>query len=74
MVVGATARAAAGAQLGAPARFSFTTQTAPRITDFGIHFVAEPAAGAAALHAAEPDVAGPPPGYRLGGERRRPRS
>jgi uncharacterized protein YkwD len=61
IVVGATARAASGALLGAPARFSFTTQTAPRITDFGVHFVAEPAAGAAALDAGETDLAGPPP-------------
>jgi uncharacterized protein YkwD len=61
VVVGATARSASGAQLGAPARFSFTTQTAPRITDFGLHFVAEPVAGAAALDAGETDLAGPPP-------------
>lgn len=61
IAVGATARAASGAQLGSPARFSFTTQTAPRITDFGVHFVAEPASGAAALDAGETDVAGPPP-------------
>jgi uncharacterized protein YkwD len=61
VVVGATARAASGAKLGSPARFSFTTQTAPRITDFGVHFVAEPAAGAAALDAGETDPAGPPP-------------
>jgi uncharacterized protein YkwD len=61
IVVGATARAASGAMLGSPAQFSFTTQTAPRITDFGVHFVAEPAAGAAALDAGETDPAGPPP-------------
>lgn len=61
IVVGATARAASGALLGSPARFSFTTQTAPRITEFGVHFVAEPAAGAAALDAGETDPAGPPP-------------
>ena len=61
IVVGATARAANGALLGSTARFSFTTQTAPRITDFGLHFVAEPAAGAAALDAGETDPAGPPP-------------
>jgi uncharacterized protein YkwD len=60
LVVGATARTAEGALLGSPARFSFTTQTAPRITDFGLHFVAEPAAGAAALGAGT-EVAGPPP-------------
>jgi len=61
LVVGARARTAAGALLGSPARFSFTTQTAPRITDFGLHFVAEPAAGSAALSASESDVLGPPP-------------
>ena len=61
VAVGAGARTAEGALLGASARFSFTTQTAPRITDFGLHFVAEPAAGAAALGAGEADAAGPPP-------------
>ena len=61
IVVGATARASNGALLGSQARFSFTTQTAPRISDFGVHFVAEPAAGAAALDAGETDIAGPPP-------------
>ena len=61
LLVGAAARTAGGALLGAPARFSFTTQTAPRITDFGLHFVAEPAAGSAALGAGEADAAGPPP-------------
>ena len=59
--VAATARAASGALLGSPARFSFTTQTAPRITDFGVHFVAEPEGGAAALDAGETDLTGPPP-------------
>ncbi|HTI28946.1 MAG TPA: Ig-like domain-containing protein [Methylomirabilota bacterium] len=61
VIVGADARTASGALLGSPARFSFTTQTAPRITDFGLHFVAEPAAGAAALGAADEDAVGPPP-------------
>ena len=61
LVVGADARTAEGALLGTPARFSFTTQTAPRITEFGLHFVAEPAAGSAALGAGEADAAGPPP-------------
>ena len=60
LVVGGSARTAEGALLGSPARFSFTTQTAPRITDFGLHFVAEPAAGAAAL-GGEADAPGPPP-------------
>jgi len=61
VTVGATARSAAGALLGRPARFSFTTQTAPHITDFGVHFVAEPAGGSAALEQASEDAAGPPP-------------
>jgi uncharacterized protein YkwD len=61
VVVGASARTAGGALLGGPARFSFTTQTAPRITDFSLHFVAEPAAGAAALDAGAEEVVGPPP-------------
>lgn len=61
LVVGGTARTAAGALLGSPARFSFTTQTAPRISDFGIHYVAETVAPAAALHATESDLMGPPP-------------
>ena len=61
VIVGADARTGSGALLGAPARFSFTTQTAPRITDFGLHFVAEPAAGAAALSAGEGEGLGPPP-------------
>jgi uncharacterized protein YkwD len=61
VVVGTLARTAGGALLGAPARFSFTTQTAPRITDFSLHFVAEPAAGAAALEVGTGEAAGPPP-------------
>lgn len=61
VVVGDSARTAGGALLGGPARFSFTTQTAPRITDFSLHFVAEPAAGAAALDAGTGEAAGPPP-------------
>ncbi|MEP7040130.1 MAG: Ig-like domain-containing protein [Chloroflexota bacterium] len=61
VIVGADARIASGALLGSPARFSFTTQTAPRITDFGLHFVAEPAAGAAALGADDAVGLGPPP-------------
>ncbi len=65
VVVGGGARTAEGALLGSPARFSFTTQTAPRITDFGLHFVAEPAAGAAALDAGT-DAVGPPPNTASG--------
>ena len=38
-----TARTAGGALLGSSARFSFTTETAPRISDFAINYVAEPA-------------------------------
>lgn len=60
LVVGGTARTAAGALLGSPGRFSFTTQTAPRISDFGIHYVAETVAPAAALRATETDQLGPP--------------
>lgn len=61
LVVAATARTAGGAPLGGPARFSFTTETAPRITDFGVRFVAEPAGGAAALEPGSVEEAGPPP-------------
>ena len=52
LVIGTSARTAAGALLGAPARFSFTTQTAPRIEEFSARFVAEPADDAKALQAA----------------------
>lgn len=65
LVVG-SARAANGALLGAPARFSFTTQTAPRIDDFGVRFVAEPPGGSAALDMAAIDPAGPPPDVASG--------
>ena len=61
LTVGGTARTAEGALLGSPARFSFTTQTAPRITEFALQFVAEPAAGAAALGTGEADAPAPPP-------------
>jgi uncharacterized protein YkwD len=61
LVVASSARSAGGALLGAPARFSFTTQTAPRISDFGVHFVAEPAGGSAALSTGSLDAVGPPP-------------
>jgi uncharacterized protein YkwD len=60
LVVASSARSLAGALLGAPARFSFTTQAAPRIDEFGLHYVAEPDGGAAALRAAAADVKGPP--------------
>jgi uncharacterized protein YkwD len=59
LVVGATARTAAGAMLGSPARYSFTTQTAPRVAEFGLHFVAETMAPAAVLRATQTDVAAP---------------
>jgi uncharacterized protein YkwD len=61
LVVAGTARTAAGALLGTPARFSFTTQTAPRISDFRLQFVAETTPPAMALRATEGDLAGPPP-------------
>lgn len=61
LVVGASARTASGALLGSPARFSFTTQTAPRITEFGLQFAALPAAGAVPLSAADTGEPGPPP-------------
>jgi len=61
LMVAASARREGGAILGGPARFSFTTQTAPRISEFGVHFVAEPAGGSAALSAGSLDPAEPPP-------------
>ena len=61
LVIDASARTASGALLGTPARFSFTTQTAPRITDFGLQFVALPATGASPLSIAATLEAGPPP-------------
>jgi uncharacterized protein YkwD len=60
LVVGASARTSSGALLGSPARFSFTTQTAPRITGFGLQFVGLPVAGAAPLSVADTDEPGPP--------------
>lgn len=66
VLVGGTARAANGALLGAPARFSFTTQTAPRIDEFGVRFVAEPPGGSAALDAAGAEPDGPPPDVASG--------
>ena len=61
LAVGSSARTAGGALVGAPARFSFTTQTAPTITDFVVHFVAEPAGGAAAQRLGASEAVGPPP-------------
>jgi uncharacterized protein YkwD len=58
--VAGTARTAAGALLGTPARFSFTTQTAPRISDFTLHYVAETTPPAAAVGALEADPVTPP--------------
>jgi len=58
--VGGTARTAAGALLGTPHRFSFTTQTAPRISDFTLHYVAETTPPAAAVGAMEVDTHAPP--------------
>ena len=60
LVVGGSARTSAGARLGAPARFSFTTQTAPRVTDFQLHFVDAPQVAAPAVHALATDLVGPP--------------
>ena len=58
LVVGASARAAGGALLAAPARYGFTTETAPRISDFGVRFVAESVAGAGAVRAGALDALG----------------
>ena len=66
LVVGASARAASGALLGVPARYSFTTQTAPRIDEFGVRFVAEAVGGSAALEMAGDEAAGPPPDVASG--------
>jgi uncharacterized protein YkwD len=66
LFVAASARRAGGALLGGPAHYSFTTQTAPRIEEFGLHFVAEQAGGSAALDAGAADAAGPPPDVASG--------
>jgi uncharacterized protein YkwD len=66
LVVPASARLSSGALLGAPATYSFTTQTAPRIEEFRLHFVAEPAGGSAALDGGAADVVGPPPDVASG--------
>jgi uncharacterized protein YkwD len=60
LVVGGTARTAAGALLGSPMRFSFTTETAPRIRDFGLHYVGETTEPAAAMRLSESDPLAPP--------------
>jgi uncharacterized protein YkwD len=52
LAVGTSARAASGPLLEAPARFSFTTQTAPRIEEFGVRFVPEAPGGPSVPHAA----------------------
>lgn len=52
VVVGTSARTAAGAPLAAPARFGFTTQTAPRVAEFSATFVAATPDRAKALQAA----------------------
>lgn len=57
VVIGTSARTAAGAMLDAPARFGFTTQTAPRIQEFSARFVSEPPDDAKALQAAGDDAA-----------------
>lgn len=56
LVVGTSARTATGALLSAPARFSFTTEAAPRIVAFSATYVPEPPPAAKALRA-EGDVA-----------------
>lgn len=45
LTVGQTARSADGTPLARAARFSFTTQTAPRVVDFRVRFVDEPIGG-----------------------------
>ena len=60
LTVEGTARTAGGALLGSPTRFSFTTATAPRISDFAINYVAEAVVPAAAMRATEADLLGPP--------------
>lgn len=60
LMVGETARTAAGALLGTPKRFSFTTETAPRVSDFTLHYVAETAVPAAAVGVTATEQVGPP--------------
>jgi len=66
LLVGASARSAGGARLGSPARYSFTTQTAPRITEFSLNFVAGPARGSAMLDSEAGAAAEPPPDVASG--------
>ncbi|MDP9468907.1 MAG: Ig-like domain-containing protein [Chloroflexota bacterium] len=60
LVVAASARGASGALLGAPATYSFTTETAPRIQEFGVRFVAEQAVDSSILDARVPEEVAPP--------------
>lgn len=59
LTVGPTARTSAGALLGGPARFSFTTQTAPRVRDFSVTTAAAPPVPSAALDPAADDPTRP---------------
>lgn len=65
MVVAGSARTAAGALLGAPARFTFTTAAAPRITEFGVT-VAPEAVGQAPLELGASDPVQPPADHASG--------
>ena len=53
LVVGAAARAASGALLASPVRFSFTTQSAPRIAGFDLQSLAAPPLRATAMGKAD---------------------
>lgn len=44
LVVGTSAERTDGRPVGGPARYSFTTRTAPTVSDFQVHFAIEPAA------------------------------
>jgi uncharacterized protein YkwD len=61
VTIGASALRADGLALGAPQRYSFTTQTAPRITDIGVRLVAE----GRGVEELEPDAAAMVPERRL---------
>ncbi len=58
LTIGSTARTASGALLGGPARFSFTTQTAPRVREFSVTSAAAPPVPSAAMDPAGDDPAG----------------
>jgi uncharacterized protein YkwD len=58
LTVSSTARTASGALLGGPVRFSFTTQTAPRVREFSVTTAPAPPVPAAAMDPAADD----PPG------------